>query len=267
MTGLTLVPYAGMCNRMNTILCGIAVHRTYHIPVAIHWEKTADCHANYTELFEPMQIDGITISPLRDFCLKPGGKKCLYLPNLLRRFKFDLSYDDHLKITEKDFSEIAANKKNIYICAYNEFCLSRIERSVADYFQPIKLIQDRIDAKIAEFAPKTIGIHIRRTDNTAAIRNNPIEKYINHIKTELREDPVCKFYLATDSEEVKRFLIDRYPNKIITSELSLTRSSTEGMQDALVELFCLSHTNKLIGSTNSTFTFLASRLYNIPLTL
>ena len=71
---ITLVPTAGLCNRMNAILSAIALNQHYHYPINIYWEKTSDCCAEYTDLFQPIEIEDITISSLHKFYLKPGGK-------------------------------------------------------------------------------------------------------------------------------------------------------------------------------------------------
>lgn len=46
---ITLVPTAGLCNRMNAILSAIALNQHYHYPINIYWEKTSDCCAEYTD--------------------------------------------------------------------------------------------------------------------------------------------------------------------------------------------------------------------------
>lgn len=262
-----LVPTAGLCNRINAMLSAIAANRTYHIPISIFWEKTSDCCAEYSELFEPLEISGISVSALHKFQLKPGGRKCLFLPNLIRKFTFDASYNGD-KVHNNSLLELCRDKHKIYIYSYNRFCLSEItEEPISDFFTPIKSIRSQIESTVKMFQPNTIGLHIRQTDNAMAIRNNPISKFTSYMDAEIKNDPACKFYLATDSPELKRYLIEKYPNRIIYSNNELARNTTRGMQDAVAELFCLGRTQKIIGCTNSTYSLVAARLYNIPLIL
>ena len=80
-------------------------------------------------------------------------------------------------------------------------------------------------------------------------------------------DNNCKvrFYLATDDEKIKQDMKKKYGERIITLNLSLRRNTTQGMKDAVVDLFCLGSTSKIIGSHHSTYSIIASQLYNIDL--
>lgn len=82
---ITLVPTASLCNRLNAITSGI-LYQKYHkdAQLYIYWEKSKECYAHFTDLFEP--LDCIEIKPLRKFYLKPGRKKNLYIPDILKRF-------------------------------------------------------------------------------------------------------------------------------------------------------------------------------------
>lgn len=263
---ITLVPTAGLCNRMNAILCAIASYEQYKIPIKIYWEKTIDCYAEFSDLFEPLNHPEIKVLPLKDFYLKPGGKKLLFLPNLLRNFIYDAAYKGN-EISNFKLNELCENKSHIYIQAYNRFCsIAPVSTPIIKYFQPTKSINSHINSIIEQYyTHNTIGIHIRRTDNIAAIRNNPIEKFITYMNKELYENPETNFYLATDSEEIKKIIIDKFDNKIIPTQFTLNRNSLQGMKDAVTELFCLGKTKRIIGSSNSTYSQLAARLFNIEL--
>ena len=88
---ITLVPTAGLCNRLNAITSGI-LYQKYHkdAQLYIYWEKSKECYAHFTDLFEP--LDCIEIKPLRKFYLKPGRKKNLYIPDILKKIYFCLLY-------------------------------------------------------------------------------------------------------------------------------------------------------------------------------
>lgn len=263
---ITLVPTAGLCNRMNAILCSIASYEQYKIPTEIYWEKTTDCYADFSDLFEPLNHPSIKVLPLKNFYLKPGGKKLLFLPNLLRKFIYDAAYKGN-EIYNFELDELCKDKSNIYIQAYNRFCsIAPVNNPIIEYFNPTKSISNHINSIIEQFyTHNTIGIHIRRTDNIAAIRNNPIEKFVAHMENELCKNPETNFYLATDSEEIKKILTNKFNNKIIPTQFTLNRNSLQGMKDAVTELFCLGKTKRIIGSSNSTYSQLAARLYNIEL--
>lgn len=265
---ITLVPTAGLCNRMNAILCAIISYEKYKIPTEIYWEKTSDCYAEFSDLFEPLNHPNLQVKTLKKFYLKPGGKKQLYLPNLLRNLIFDASYNG-TQIANKKLSETCKDKKKIYITSYNCFTpVSPINFKVTQYFTPKKELAQRINEIVQnQFSIHTIGIHIRRTDNISAINNSPIEKFIQIMDDEISTNPDTNFYLATDSIDVKNCFTKRYGQKIITSTNALNRNTLEGMRNAIIDLYCLGNTKKIIGSDFSTYSVMASRLYQNQLIL
>lgn len=261
---ITLVPTAGLCNRMNAILCAIAVQREYNCKVEVYWEKTRDCFADFTDLFKEPKIRNLDIRKLEHFFLKPATKRNLYLPKLLRIGSFDLDLNGN-KTTYKEIAPFINGKKNIYITSFNRFCLHEICTGVGSIFIPIDEIENRISSITEQYGKYTIGIHIRRTDNIAAIQNNPIEKFVKAIEMELNKNSEVKFYVASDSESDKKYIIKRFGDRIITGNWDLTRNSVQGMKDATAELYCLGRTSKIIGCTKSTYSLMASWLYDVPL--
>ena len=75
--------------------------------------------------------------------------------------------------------------------------------------------------------------------------------------------PETTFYLATDSDEVKSTLVQRYGERITTLGRSADRLSDAGMQDAVIEVYVLASTKKIFGSSHSSYSVLAAELGNI----
>lgn len=263
---ITLIPIGGLCNRINAILSAIALNQknNFRYQIKIYWAKSNDCHADFHELFQAIDQDNITIFPLNKFYLCPGAKKNLFLPKFIQAFKFDGIFNGNL-ISNLDFENLTKGKKKVYIASSNRFCPYEIQRSIADYFKPTDEIECKINEICKKYSSNTIGIHIRRTDNKHAIKNSPIERFITLIDNELKENPNTIFYLATDEVSIKKEMQELFPNKIITQERELKRNTTNGMKDAVADLYCLGKTKKIIGSSNSTYSFMASHLYDIPI--
>ena len=262
---ITLVPTAGLCNRMNAITSGICYKEKHKdVKLQIYWEKTPDCCAYFTDLFEP--IPDYDIKPLKKFYLKTGKKNNLFLPDILKKIHFDAYYYG-ASYDRMNFDSIIQNNKNIYISAYNAFTPFGLTSSLGKMFIPIDKLQKRISRITGQYNDNVIGIHIRRTDNAPAIKNNPLTKFTTLMDKEIQLNKDIRFYLATDSEEVKNELKEKYGNKIMSMPMSLTRNTLQGMQDAIVDLYCLGSTKRIIGCTNSTYSLMASRLFNIELSL
>ena len=110
-------------------------------------------------------------------------------------------------------------------------------------------------------------MHIRRTDNEKSWHVSPLSAFVREMQAALAEDPEVTFYLATDDEGVREHLCVLFPGRILTQAGASTRSTREGMEAAVVDLFVLSKTCRLIGSYWSSFTDTAAELGNLPLTI
>jgi len=60
---------------------------------------------------------------------------------------------------------------------------------------------------------------------------------------------------------VKEMLVNRFGDKIITNHFDLSRTSVDGMKNAVVDLWCLAKTDRIIGSANSTYSTFAAQIY------
>ena len=92
------------------------------------------------------------------------------------------------------------------------------------------------------FGERTIGVHVRRTDNNKAIQSSPLELFIKAIRHELEIDGNVRFFVASDSDEVKHELLDRFGDRIITVFESCDRNSRQGIENGLTDLYLLSRT-------------------------
>lgn len=132
-------------------------------------------------------------------------------------------------------------------------------------FMPAEKVQERIDSFKAKLGESSVGVHIRRTDNLPSIDKSSTESFISSMKEALSADPKTVFYLATDDLNEEERLREQFPHKILSNrERDLSRDSIAGIQDAMIDLYCLASTNKIIGSYFSSFTDIAADMHNIP---
>lgn len=127
--------------------------------------------------------------------------------------------------------------------------------------QPVGAVADAVNGMSERYFKDNhvIGIHIRRTDYFSYLLRDsrgvaPTEKFIKKMNLILRQNPKAKFFLATDDKNEERIIKDRMRDSVIVYEKeAVSRSSTKGMQDALVDWLLLSRTFKIIGSYRSSF--------------
>lgn len=88
-----------------------------------------------------------------------------------------------------------------------------------------------------------IGVHIRRTDNLASIRQSPIELFYQKLDEKIKEDGKVAIYLATDSEEVKREMKERYGDRIFCSGKRQTVDLWRN-KEGITDMYTLARTQK-----------------------
>lgn len=263
---ITLVPYAGLCNRLNAIISGLAYKEKYpNTELTILWHKWWHCNCRFHDLFKQLPSP---YTPVNELVMQlkdiPGNRLNFNIPQMLRSLWYDYSF---LPGAPSDqFEELTKGKQNVYVNKDNRFWKEETHySSFARFFKPTDELQSRIDEVTRDWNGKVVGLHIRRTDNLESIKQSPMEHFYEVIEKEIGRERDMRFYLATDDEKVKNDLKGRYGERIITLPLCLRRNSLQGMKDAVVDLYCLASTKKIYGSSQSTYSIFASKLFDIEL--
>jgi hypothetical protein len=183
---------------------------------------------------------------------------------LLYEKTFSFEETDRLRAKKYDFSLLAVYK-SIFLQSAGAFYPSK---KPFQSFKPIKNLQNIIDTYVANFSSNTIGVHIRRTDHSTSVRYSPTKEFIKIMKVEIEKNNSAQFFLATDSASTEEKVKKEFPGKVMVyPKNSLDRDTPEAIKGALVDLYCLSMTNKLIGSFGSTFTNTAARINSLKTTI
>lgn len=151
------------------------------------------------------------------------------------------------------------NKKyTVYVsCCYRLSALS----SNYQYLKPINDIHNKIELVSKDFGEDTIGLHVRRTDHVASKVMSSNDKFKKVVDKEIAINSNVKFYLSTDDPNFKAEFSEKYPNRIITNPVSsYDRNNASAIEDAVVDLFCLSKTTRIYGSHQSSFSQTAADL-------
>lgn len=260
-----IIPTGGLCNRLRAIATGIAVAERYQSEAIIYWNNSIGLKADFKDLFQPINNKHITLKENQKWIYKIDGtkdylKRALLLHLLSEQCIFNYSiYRSNSDIYEKLKKQY---KNTLLLISCYPMCK---EYELKNIFVPQLDIQKRIDKVVQNFTKRTIGIHIRRTDNIESIKSSPLEAFINSINAELKKDANTKFYLASDDDHVKDILEEKFPDSIITIREDVDRNTLEGMKFAVVDLFCLSKTQKIIGSVFSSYSQIAAELGDIEI--
>lgn len=270
MDKFVFVPVGGLANRMRAVASALTLARKTDRELRVVWFQDWALNAPFRSLFNhPRQpYFSIRDASFMDGVYDRPRRRNLYLPRLFQRMRFNgCLYEKSITpLCKQHFDfEAWARQGDVYMASYTAFQPYSYEL-LRQLFVPQPEIQRLIDHRCARFAEgRTIGVHIRRTDNTASIRQSPIELFFAAIDRELAQHPDLLIYLATDSESVKQELNARYGERLICAEEEADRNSTAGIQGGVVDMYTLARTHKIYGSFQSSFSELAAQLGDVPL--
>lgn len=253
---------------MKAIDAAVALSQEAHINLRILWFKDRGLNCRFDQLFEPLNLNGNTVkeaSFIDKLLYDRPRRRNFYIPRLFQRVFFDacIYEKEATRLFYQHFDFLTwAKDKNCYLASCVYFRQQK-ERPYFNTFQPTEHIRQQIDTLCRNFNESTIGIHIRRTDNIASIRQSPTDLFIAKMREAIAEDNRCRFYLATDSEEEKNRIKKLFGNRILTYPRAANRNSVQGIQDALTELYILSRTKKIFGSMQSSYSETAAQISGI----
>lgn len=288
-------PVGGLANRMRVIDSSISLARKFDKDLVVLWQRNPDLNCEFSDLFLPS--NSFKVIEVKNFprwnvyfpyffpnkrgLLKSRKKKSLhYLNKRIFNVKHEIFFDElgdaisalrrentSMKEWERKsyqlFDPILSNANkgsSLYICSCWRL---HPDELYYEAFRPSKYLSKKIDAVTSQFR-NTVGLHIRRGDHVIARKASTLEKFKSRIVEELEADRERNFFLATDDTDTEKELKKCYSGKIITyPKASLDRNSPIGIQEGLVDLYCLSKTKKIIGSLFSSFSNVASDLSQI----
>ena len=263
---LTVEPIGGLCNRMRVIASAIALADQMDLSVHIIWPCNRVLNCTFESLFEvPDEVHTIThmkqsprmttLFRLLTYCVYVvKGSKSAYIGE-----RFLKQYGESLM----DYHSVCSANE-IYIATCHSFGGPSLNINVLRPVNEIKTISDEITAT---FGSHCVGVHFRGTDHIIAKEISTLDKFIDAMRREINiYGSESSFFLATDEAIIERRLKDLFGDRIITyKKRSLDRNCPLAIQDALVDLICLSHTKRVLGTYWSSFSETAASLGGISL--
>ena len=248
---------------MRAIDSALALSRNLNTRLNIYWVRGSDLNCPFHLLFEPfadthVQVYDRMIRPLRFIHTHPN---LFRLARFLHLNNQSFSSRENDRLLNVDWTTLTSGKP-IIIESLGRFYANKDRYTD---FKPIQPLAQRISARTAQFDKHTVGVHVRRTDNVKSIIMSPDDLFIAQMQHELEEQPLTRFYLATDSLDVKKKFTHIFGNLIITTPDEASRTTFEGVQEAVVELYALAGTSKILGSFWSTYSSTAAELGNIKM--
>ena len=259
---LTVVPQGGLCNRLRLLFSIMEAEAFGARNISIHWAKNAECRAWFEELFETIDSDNLRIVH-RKWWAVPRRRQNLWMPEIVRGMMgYGRQYVNYRPESVEAFRKVLQDRRRIYISS--GFSLCDYSRQTMSRLKPLPDLQRRISELRAGCGERAVGVHIRRTDNVVSMQHSTPDGFRRAMRRVLQQHPGTRFFLATDDAALKAELLSEMGDRIVTQQAEVRRDTVEGMRDAVVDLWCLAATQRIIGSYWSSFTDIAAELGGRP---
>jgi hypothetical protein len=235
--------------------------KTSNKDIRLYWMKDQALNCKFETIWEPIEKLRDTNSRffIRFFKLRRKSVVFRKLLSLLDKWKWLKVYDemqyDALVTFTRNIEEVTRYKHAI-IFSFTSFYAQPIFLRHLFNLQPD--ILTKIENETKGFTENTIGVHIRRTDNIDSIQQSPLELFIEKMNNEVKLNPETNFYVASDNAEVKAKLKAEFGDQVMLAKGELARDSESGIIQAVVEMYALSGTSKILGSFFSSFSEMAA---------
>ena len=262
-------PQSGLCNRMRVLDSAVALARAVDRPLTVIWHRNEDLNCRLQDLFQlPAEVDqvieggsGLGVSGrirraayryAREATFRARGLEVQYLRDPLPG-----------ETVGADTVE-AARSSGVYIRTCHRFYSAEVPFSS---FTPVSQIADVVNTYLPRLK-RSVGVHVRRTDNAKATDHSPLSGFIDAMREERRGEHATDFFVATDSPETYRELQDVFGESVFCHpKVSLSRGDPRAIIDAAIDLYCLAECRKLIGSYWSSFSEVAWQIRGIEKTI
>jgi hypothetical protein len=269
MSTIVVKPLAGLANKLRVIESTLSLARQLNIKPHILWVTEWQMIARYDELFEPNELFTISYTDKYTYCRSSFSLKGIKKPvgKIINKLSgIDLMFNDvdialNVSSGKWNIREMIGECNNVYINTCHNFYPYHYNFAWA---KPLPKISKAIDSYLNIIKNNDcIGLHIRRTDNTASIAASTDELFEKAIRKEIEKNNNCVFFLATDDLKTQDHFVQMFgKERILFYPKKFGRDSVEAIQDAVVDWVLLGKCSKLYCSYYSSFSETAAAITN-----
>jgi hypothetical protein len=267
---LDIVSHQGLGNRLRMLISGMAIAEASDRYLTMYWNSTRACGCVFPQLFQNhwnVKNEQIPNAPW----IRPEQGTWQEFPDLLESSEPSLFVQYYGWLLQPNLYPHHA----------------RLVPRCVELFSCLELAPE-LDARVQTFRQQffrapVIGVHLRRSDFIWTFPNstNNLNAAFDAVENYLAQAPNALVLVCTDDgalhpfkrtqtryEGIREKFIRRFGNRIISPvPSSLDRSTPIAIQDALVELWLLRHTDFFVGTLHSSFSELAAWGRTIPVTM
>ena len=257
---IVLRPGSGLCNRLRAMGSAIKLACELGVDLRVEWFRCpirrwaglCGMRVGFGDLFEPIPE-------------VPVAEKIIVRNDLPWNFLKWSRHNRNFYGEERRAEFVKDMKAAPGTSRWIRTCFPFYSTPDFSWVRPKPRIMDRINAFSRVFGDHCIGVHIRRTDNRAAIDGSPLSLFEEKMDEEIRQDDQVRFFVSTDDASVKDDLRRKYGDRVLFCEDVASRYTRKGEEDAVVDLMLLSRTRKIYGSYWSSFSEVAAGITGVPL--
>lgn len=262
MPRITIVPVSGLGNRMRVVASAVKMAADMNVHIRVVWQPAWDCRAGFDDLFLPLSFENVSLCR-GTFMDAPATKDNLLLPMLLRKSCYQAEYRCFRPTETVSLQSLIGRGHSSYMDTCYALC-NYSHELFRECFRLRPELERQVEDTVSGFSSRTLGVHVRRSDNRQAIRYSPLTAFRQRIDALFDSGEAEQLFLSTDDNRVREFFRKTYGKHLITRRVMLDRNSLQGIRDAVIDLWCLSRTSRLLGSYYSSFSETAAELSDIP---
>lgn len=256
---IMIEPCAGLGNRLLALTSAYELSKKLDKELLVIWKREIGCAIAAKDLFEM----SVPVAEISEMGMKHGVIE--HLRSNQAKKKYRESADVFIECDEiadaktaggfAAVEEMIAAHDTCYVKSYTNLC--EITAESFSFLKPALEVLKRGEAVFARIGKNTVGVHIRRTDHVESTSHSPLTAFVERMKAEPDD---TRFYVTTDDAATIQELETYFPKErlIVYEDKVLDRDSKTGIQDALVDMLCLSKCRKILGSYQSTFSLIPS---------
>lgn len=259
--GLHLIPEGGLSNRLRVVASALSFTSTAQLPLRVHWMRTPDFNAGFSQLFETGQLG----FELREW----GGSRPYKLveraiESLARLAGVSVWGDAQTHISAFDvarFSEVLGQGR---VLMRTNYPLGTAGKALYGRFVPVAPLRALIERQLGD-GEAPVGVHVRRGDHVKATQRSTLDGFIQAMQAEVDLKAETRFFVATDDPASLQALQQRFGERVRHyPKRALARNDPRALEDAVVDLYTLARTRKLLGSYWSSFSDMAHDMGGQP---
>lgn len=261
-TTIDIVPFGGLGNRLRVFNSALFLGKEIGVEINLGWIVKAELNAEFSDLYQSATLPYGRIGKLKmkayTFFLKH-----IFVQKYPRIYRFFLSFIYDLVVFDQDILSWPKRELQNRIQSSNKVLIASCYQfwEFRDYnnFRLKDTLKSKVDEVSQDFE-NVVGVHIRRTDHVDIIKSSSLNAYLNKMDELLRLSTDQRFFICSDDQGVKNELSQKYGNQVFFNEVELSRASFSGMEGAILDIYLLAKTNKIIANSKSSFAVMASKI-------